>query len=211
MTAPGSEEETATTNHLPVDPLDDVFGSAPASPVLSAEGDNGEESRTVRPQILDPSDIPQLRSTHITNGYREGIATSKEKHLQEGFDEGFSLGAELGMRAGWCLGALEGILHAVSAHFGRISDGDAGKGDEDGRVTTEQVGSMLREAEEELKVQNLCGEQYLDSDGIWRYGVPGQDSDEEASFARVAEAHPVIQKWSDTIHSLSQALELALQ
>ena len=62
----------------------------------------------------DISDIPRLRSIHITSGYRDGIATGKMQSVQAGFDEGYSLGAVLGLKAGWILGVLEGLI-AVSA------------------------------------------------------------------------------------------------
>lgn len=180
-----------------IDPLDDVFGSAPASPTLRGNDDYGS-----RMQGADPSDIPRLRSTHVTSGYREGITSSKEKHMQEGFDEGYSLGAELGLKAGSCLGSLSGIWHALrSPAQERISQ-------------RERVGKMLQQAEQELSLPNLFGRAYFDVDGLWTYDITASDGAAEretASFQKIAEAHPLIQKWRQEVHFLSGELRLTLQ
>ncbi|USW50584.1 Putative essential protein Yae1 [Septoria linicola] len=130
---------------------DDIFGSAPNSPVLSATAHQPEE-RVRR----DHSDVPRLRSIHVTNGYREGIAVSKESHIQAGFDEGFSLGGEIGQKAGWILGVLEGITRGTK------------KG---GR---EEVEKVFAGAQAELKIEALLGEEWFGMDGIWKYEVPGR-------------------------------------
>ena len=200
----------------PVDPLDDVFGSAPASPTHINDQDN---TRTSTPETTtdasgsrhaDLSDIPRLRSTHITNGYREGIAASKENFIQEGFDEGYALGAEVGMKAGWCLGALEGILRALPAspRSGAESDGV-----EVTLARKEDASKMLTEAEEALKVSNLFGAEYFGADGIWLYDIPAKDGgeSEEVTFAQVAEAHPTIKKWADAVLGLTKTLGLVLE
>ncbi|KAG5999876.1 hypothetical protein E4U21_006167, partial [Claviceps maximensis] len=77
----------------PSNQLDDVFGSAPASPDQTDVRDHSH-----------PSDIPRLQTEHATAGYREGITAAKESSIQPGFDEGFSLGAALGSHAGRLLG-----------------------------------------------------------------------------------------------------------
>ncbi|KAL8985824.1 MAG: hypothetical protein Q9177_004326 [Variospora cf. flavescens] len=78
------------------EPLSDIFSdSPPASPTSK--------------QPSEPSDIPRLRSTHATNGYRDGISASKDQALQPGFDEAYPLGAILGLRVGYVLGVLEGL------------------------------------------------------------------------------------------------------
>src|ERR1700761_4703178 len=141
MTAPG-DEETRTSVDAFVDPLDDVFGSAPTSPALPAQAsENNEDAQLDVFGSVHPSDVPRLRSTHVTNGYREGIAASKEKFVQEGFDEGYALGAELGLKAGWCLGVLEGLLRteprAEASSAGGGYDGGAGSGED--AVTGEKL------------------------------------------------------------------------
>ena len=62
------------------DLFDDIFGSAPNSPTL--EGSRGDERAAERGNTNEVSDIPRLRSRHVTEGYREGIAESKEKFIQ---------------------------------------------------------------------------------------------------------------------------------
>lgn len=54
------------------------------------------------------SDLPALRRTHLTDGYRAGLAEGKEQPeiAQKGFDEGYPAGAELGLRVGWVLGVM---------------------------------------------------------------------------------------------------------
>lgn len=163
------------------DLLDDVFGSAPASPERDGEG----ESRHGQ----DHSDIPRLRSTHVTNGYREGIAESKGKFIQEGFDEGYSLGAELGMKAGWCLGVLEGMCKALSA-------------------AQHEPAELLAKARDELQMEKLYGTDYFGSDGIWLYDVPGKES--ETTFRQVAIAHPVLESWTEKTMDLAKQYGLPL-
>ncbi|KAI7223943.1 hypothetical protein KC333_g159 [Hortaea werneckii] len=115
--------------------------------------------------ILREMQRTQLRSLHVTGGYREGIAVSKEKHMQEGFDEGYTLGAELGLKAGWCLGALEGIGHALAAST--VSHPAAEKtsnSDQNDLITLDSTRKLLEAAEEELKVENLFGRTYFGED-----------------------------------------------
>ncbi|KAK4543412.1 hypothetical protein LTR36_005555 [Oleoguttula mirabilis] len=206
--APGIEHAQEREAETRIDPLDDVFGSAPASPILSGEDTQGRVYHG-RPSAADPSDIPRLRSLHITNGYREGIAVSKEKHMQDGFDEGYTLGAELGLKAGWCLGALEGIWHALPAAPQRTLEQAAS----DAVVTTrESVHVLLQHAETELEVQSLFGSDYFGEDGIWLYAVLGQENEgEEVTFEKVAEAHPCLRKWTEEVLALSGKLGLHLQ
>lgn len=175
MRVPGmSEEEQEQTNHL----NDDVFGSAPSSPVLSG-------------QQLDrshPSDLPRLRSLHVTNGYREGIALSKESHIQAGFDEGFSLGGEMGQRVGYLLGVLEGIARGLK--------------DDETRGTWE-------EAQEELKMERLLGAEWFGRDGVWLYHVDGEE-DGEVTFEEVAKAHPVLRRWEEKLRESVHIVGLRL-
>nr|OQO32715.1 hypothetical protein B0A51_00094 [Rachicladosporium sp. CCFEE 5018] len=190
MSAP-AVEEVSHQNDL----LDDIFGSAPGSPVRDDADRETLESFSV--QGNERSDIQRLRNTHVTNGYREGIADSKEKYIQAGFDEGYSLGAELGMKVGWCLGVLEGICRALP---------------DESRSTTANVPDshpilLVKQAREELKMQNLVTEKYFGTDGIWLYDVPGKES--ETTFRAVAAAHPVLEMWVDTVYLTLRSYGLA--
>ncbi|KAK6436492.1 Essential protein Yae1, N terminal [Oleoguttula sp. CCFEE 5521] len=188
---------TPTIDEVPHqnDLLDDIFGSAPSSPVR--DDADAETLEAFAAQGNERSDIQRLRNTHVTNGYREGIADSKEKFIQAGFDEGYSLGAELGMKVGWCLGVLEGICRALPT--GDISAIDTGSGS-DATV-------LVKRAREDLKMQNLVTEKYFGTDGIWLYDVPGQES--ETTFREVAAAHPVLKMWVDTVHLTLRSYGLA--
>lgn len=212
MNTPGTEDEPTTRPPSRyIDPLDDVFGSAPASPVLASEDRSPSTEHTTGRALLEPSDIPRLRSTHVTNGYREGIAASKEQHIQEGFDEGYALGAELGLKVGWCLGALEGIVRAIPV--GRATGSQAGNelGDRDEFLTRDHARQLLGEAEEELKMEKLFGEEYFGSDGIWLYSVPNQDDESEVTFEKIAGAHPIVYRWRERVLGLARDLGLPLE
>ncbi|KAF2163070.1 hypothetical protein M409DRAFT_26516 [Zasmidium cellare ATCC 36951] len=200
-TAPVNERPI---DHAPIDPLDDVFGSAPSSPTLPAQAGNGGEDAVLSSgaQRAEHSDIPRLRSIHVTNGYREGIAVSKEKHIQAGFDEGYSLGGEIGVKVGWYLGVLEGTSQAV----GRL------EGDSHGELKDE-VQKTYVEAQEALKMEKLLGPEFFGPDGIWLYEVPGQDdegSELQVTFADVAARHPVLVQWRETVEGIASKVGLKL-
>ncbi|QIW98797.1 hypothetical protein AMS68_004315 [Peltaster fructicola] len=160
--SPGFDNDSQQTYH---DPLDDVFGSAPPSPQTQHAEAGVSRSTT------EPSDVPRLRSIHVTNGYREGIAVGKESSIQAGFDEGYALGAEYGHLAGRILGVLDGLLS----------------------ITDDKEFQKLYElAMTELAVANLFSTDYFGEDSIWSYDVPEQD---ESTFRAIAAAHPLLQKW----------------
>lgn len=60
------------------------------------------------------SEMPAMKRQHMTDGYREGLSTSKSKVMQAGFDEGYPIGAQIAMRAGPILGVLEAYLACKS-------------------------------------------------------------------------------------------------
>ena len=191
-----------------VDLFDDVFGSAPASPALGATDSAREDAALDRAPILDPSDIPRLRTRHVTEGYREGIAESKDKHIQAGFDEGYSLGAELGLKAGWILGVLEGIWRALATNRTVSLESQASN---TASHTTTDVAKMREDAEAELKMQILVSKEYFGSDGIWLYDVPGQDAEEaQVTFKEVAAAHPVLKRWEVNVVATAISIGLSL-
>ena len=181
------------------DPMDDVFGSDSGSPIAHSSENIDEIDQ--RSAASERSDIPRLRSTHVTNGYRDGLAESKSRYVQEGFDEGYSLGAVLGTKAGWCLGVLEGISRA----FSRSAANEATS------QPSANVHKSLSDARKELMVQSLFGKNFFGPDGNWIYDVPGRDESEETTFQDVANAHPLIQKWRATIDGLAADLRLDLQ
>jgi hypothetical protein len=168
------------------DLFDDIFGSAPNSPTL--EGSHGDDHPAERGNNNEVSDIPRLRSRHVTEGYREGVAESKEKFIQAGFDEGYSLGAEIGLKAGWCLGVLEGVCKAMDK-----AQATGVKESQKGLQDTMEPGELFKKAQDELQMQKLFDPAYFGNDGIWLYDVPG--TEEETTFKDVAMAHPVLSSW----------------
>ena len=186
MDAQISAVETEVEPQSPAnDHLDDVFGSEPGSPsshdFAAHEGGNTEWS-----------DIPRLKEKHETEGYRDGVTKGKAESVQKGFDEGYGLGAVLGLRVGKILGLLEGISAAVNSAKGAES-GDHLKAE------TERLESLLGSAKSDLKTETVFGKEYFDADGIWKFPVDREGDGKEVVFPDVADSHPLIRKWEDTI------------
>ncbi|KAH7057259.1 hypothetical protein B0J12DRAFT_568045 [Macrophomina phaseolina] len=173
--------------------LDDIFGCSPPQDdaLISDIGDREGRSEIMQGEPVssgaDVSDIPRLRSTHVTAGYRDGISESKAGHVQQGFDEGFPLGAVLGIKAGWVLGTLEGVAVAL-----RAEAADA----------FERARKLLVMARKELDIVSLFGQQYFDDEGIWKYEVNGQEGD--ITFEQVAAQHPLLSKWLSAVEKLAE-------
>ncbi|KAF7189082.1 Protein yae1 [Pseudocercospora fuligena] len=198
MNAPvQSNEEYGHQNDL----NHDIFGSAPSSPNLDAQQD-GSGDTAGRRGLEHPSDVARLRSLHVTNGYREGIAISKEQYIQAGFDEGYSLGGEIGLKAGWCLGALEGMRKGLR---------QSGNSEVTLAVKDEAL-KLWEEAEKELKTESLFSTEYFSPEGISLFGVTlkeGQTED-DIDVSDVAAAHPLIAKWTRKVLDLAGRVELEL-
>lgn len=190
--------QPTTTTTTTSDLHDDIFGSAPNSPELEAQNiSNNNDDIPSTAQVLNTanterSDIPRLRSTHVTAGYRDGISVSKAEHVQRGFDEGFSLGAVLGLKAGFLNGVFEGVVRAVSSSGGI----DVG--------VREEVIKQFLACREELALQNLFSAEYFGQDGIWKYEVGDEGEDEEVTFGVVADGHPVVRKWAEEVEGLKK-------
>ena len=179
-----TREDTTDISIQREDPLDDVFGSGPPSPEL---GDQTREDR-VRASDSHPSDIQRLQAEHSTAGYRDGITAAKAQSIQAGFDEGFSLGATIGLKAGQLLGILEGIA-------GALRDG--------GGERAADAEKLLASARSDLNTKAIYAEEYWAPDGTWKYDVQSRAEKEEGDilFSHVADAHPLIQKWSATVEA----------
>ncbi|TKA74332.1 hypothetical protein B0A49_07734 [Cryomyces minteri] len=169
----------------PNNQLDDIFGSSPSSHAGGV---------ALTHALTEPSDIPRLRSIHVTAGYRDGIASAKAAAVQAGFDEGFALGAVLGLRAGAVLGVLEGCVSAVSG---------GAKSELGSRGRVEACGDareLLGAARKALSVGSVMGRDWFDEDGIWTFAVEGED----VTFARVADAHPLVKRWTSVVEALAK-------
>ncbi|EME86448.1 uncharacterized protein MYCFIDRAFT_151475 [Pseudocercospora fijiensis CIRAD86] len=180
---------------------DDIFGSAPNSPSLDARREGGEDD-VGRRALEHPSDVARLRSLHVTNGYREGIATSKEQYIQAGFDEGYSLGGEIGLKAGWCLGALEGMCKGIR---------QSGNSEATLAVKHEAL-KLYEDAEKELKTEILFSAEYFSTEGISLFGVTlkeGQTED-DIDVSDVAAAHPLIARWTKKVLQFAEKVALSL-
>ncbi|KAK8099202.1 Essential protein Yae1- N terminal [Apiospora kogelbergensis] len=172
------------------DPLDDVFGSDTEEPHHD-EVVGGAVARDTH-----PSDMRRLQTEHTTAGYRDGITVAKASSIQVGFDEGFSLGGTIGLKAGQLLGYLEGIAGALRASNNSGADSQHAP-----------AAALLTKAQAELAAETIFGEQYWNPDGTWKYelastitkeGHPG----DSILFEDVANAHPAIKKWTQTVEDL---------
>lgn len=197
MSVPGDLSPTLdptqlAAGHAPPTPphetaLDDIYGSAPSSPVLSA---NAPQHR--RHEIL--SDLPSRQRALDTDAYREGLANSKGQYVQEGFDEGYALGANLGLYVGYILGVLHGFATAWKGHDEKVH---------------EEAKNIYETAQKELAIEQLLGQQWVDEEGIWKWGVVGSDGD--PTFKEVAAQHPVTKKWMDKLQELATRWNVDLQ
>ena len=162
-------------------PLDDIYGSAPTSPVLGSSA-----AAPAADEIL--SDLPLRRRMHETDAYREGLAASKGQYVQEGFDEGFSLGANIGQRVGYILGVLQGFVMALSQ-------------DEGSKDAWEEVNALYEKAKAELAIQEVLGREWVDEEGVFKWEVHGKE--EEVTFREVAAQHPVVGGWMERVKELA--------
>ncbi|KAF2643501.1 hypothetical protein P280DRAFT_467528 [Massarina eburnea CBS 473.64] len=168
------------------DPLDDIYGSEPSSPVLSSQNLSRPE------EIL--SDLPSRQRALDTDAYREGLSNSKGQFVQEGFDEGYSLGANIGLLVGYVIGVLQGFTTALSGH------------DE---ARWEEAKKLWEEAQRELVIENLLGQKWIDEEGIWKWEVEGKD--DEVTFREVAEQHPVMKTWMGRVKDTAEKWKVDLE
>jgi len=165
--------------------LDDIYGSAPASPTFHDADSLSLGAYHERPhEIL--SDLPSRQRALDTDAYREGLASSKGQYVQEGFDEGYSLGANLGMRVGYILGILQGFVAAWKGHDEKVYD---------------EVKQSFEAAPKELAIEVLLGQEWINEEGIWKWDVRGED--EDPTFREVAEQHPVVRKWTQQVEDMA--------
>ena len=178
----------------------DIFSASPSPPLDASSSANASFPST----SAEPSDIPRLRSTHVTAGYREGIAAAKATSLQGGFDEGYSLGAVMGLRIGQILGILEGLSKALESTLMRANTSRSIENTAIANVQTldREVSECLAlsaKAHEELNVGKIFGQEYWSEDGIWTYEVEAKSEGGEPLFADVVSSHPLIREWESKV------------
>lgn len=186
--SPRSLSPSDTTHH-PIpnhDTLEDVFGFDD-SPSFWQELDDFFQSQDSSDQH-HPSDMHRLEQEHTTAGYRDGIAVAKASSIQAGFDEGFSLGGTIGLKVGRLLGLLEGIAGALGGENAPASE-------------LEAANKLLSEARTELDLRNVFSPKFWNDDGTWKYEMDEKEAEDEGAvlFSHVAEAHPLVNKWTVTV------------
>lgn len=200
MASPELSPQDAT---LPrADPLDDVFGSDDGddSPVFDEDRDEpASQTHIIRQDAVSqrhPSDMHRLQQEHTTAGYRDGVTEAKADSVQAGFDEGYGLGATVGLKVGQLLGLMEGIAGALGSD--PTSESEAAS-----------AVALLASARAELDVRKVFSEVYWNVDGTWKYDVvpasgEGEGQDDAVLFSDVAEAHPLVKKWTAAVQKQTQ-------
>lgn len=89
-------------------------------------------------------DLAKLREHHSKRGYLDGIVSSKEERLQEGFNDGFPTGARLGKQ----VGVIMGILLGLQVRFGDTDD---------------DLRKAYIEAQKELRIDRVLSKSMFDS------------------------------------------------
>lgn len=126
------------------------------------------------------------------------------------------MGAALGLRVGYILGVLEGLCAAFGGERGRRKDQsersdeverEEGRNDEGARLK-----KLLAEAKKELALEKVFGREWWGEDGMWTFvvepaGARGEKKnqnnndkdDDEVTFIEVADQHPLLQRWFNTV------------
>ncbi|KAF2275053.1 uncharacterized protein EI97DRAFT_86263 [Westerdykella ornata] len=174
-------------------PLDDIYGSAPSSPVLSPHAQEYSHHTSTHLQTHEIlSDLPSRQRALDTDAYREGLSNSKGQYVQEGFDEGYALGANLGQRVGYILGVFEGMAMALRGNK------------EENQALYRQAKGWWESAQRELAIQELLGQKWVDGEGIWRWEVRASEEGEEPTLREVAEQHPCVRRWMGRVEEVAR-------
>jgi len=180
-TAPTS---TSTSASPPPRPYADPFAadsdaeSVPPSPLRPSQSEVDQEH----------SDLPLLRRTHLTTGYRAGLSEGKDdpETAQRGFDTGYGIGATLGARVGWVLGIL-GSLKTLAVRAGE----------------QEKVASLverMKDVERECSIEKLA-EVVEGVHGMKDGEMEGERTTRRASMGMV-EAEMIVTRWVTLVEEL---------
>jgi hypothetical protein len=199
---------TSTQTDTNENSLDDIFGSSP--PRSERELHAPAATDPSKASGAEPSDLPSLRRQHVTAGYRDGTATSKGLHVQDGFDAGFPVGAQMGMRAGTILGIMEGLLRGFEERSGPSvvkkptvragasapsTEGNATAVAELRRQKREQVHSLYQAALKELDVQAV----FSGGEGATEIVPAGQGVEEKAETQLARKGDVVLARWEERV------------
>jgi hypothetical protein len=189
---------------LPGKPPPSPPSSPDSQPSHSHAMDHDEESSL---------DTTKLRSVHNTQGYRDGISTSKEKMLQVGFDQGFYVGAGVGGRIGRIVGLLDGLVQDTVVV-------ERGRGD----GMRKEIQELREKARRELSIESVFGREFVGENGRLLWLVRGQELGDgqkeqmvgdgegwaEYRMIEAAASHPLVRKWSSIVEELAGRVGLRL-
>lgn len=139
-TSTSASHSPSPPTHRYIDPFS-ADSDSDSNPEITTAHEREQE------QEQEPSDLPLLRRTHLTTGYRAGLSAGKEnpETAQRGFDAGYGIGATLGARVGWVLGALGALRGFAAASAGARTEGEG-----------EMLGRKIKEVEGECSVERLA-------------------------------------------------------
>ncbi|CCE65997.1 hypothetical protein TPHA_0O00250 [Tetrapisispora phaffii CBS 4417] len=140
--------------------LDDVWGSD------NSEDDNQHQY-----------DISKLKTIHNDRGYLDGITSSKETNLQDGFNAGFPNGSNLGYRVGKILGTLQSLSY--------ILNNQETSGKESG--FSQSVRQDLVDAQQELKINKVLIKSLFDN-----------------NLDLTENSHDILEKWESKIKTYTK-------
>ena len=115
------------------DLLDDVWGS------------DSDVELPHENEVKYSRDLQKLREQHNKRGYLDGIVSSKEANLQQGFNDGFPTGANIGFE----VGKIIGILQILNYRYGQENS---------------QLRDDYQESLKVLKIANMLSKQVFDPD-----------------------------------------------
>lgn len=115
------------------DLLDDVWGS------------DSDVELPHENEVKYSRDLQKLREQHNKRGYLDGIVSSKETNLQQGFNAGFPTGADIGFE----VGKMIGILQILNYRYGKENT---------------QLHEDYQQALKVLKIANMLSKQVFDPD-----------------------------------------------
>lgn len=78
------------------------------------------------------------------------------------------------------------------------------KGGVKGKV--KEVRELEKRAREELKIEKVLGEEWVDGEGIWKWSVDDGKEDGEVTFREVAAGHPVVKEWVERVEGVIRGL-----
>jgi hypothetical protein len=72
-----------------------------------------------------------------------------------------------------------------------------------------EVTQVYESAHKELAIEELLGRQWVDEEGIWKWGVVGKEDD--PTFREVSDQHPLVTKWMSVVEEFAKRWDVDLK